>query len=63
MEIMVVGDTAYEVGTYQMDLTPQGSPALSDVGKYLMVWKRASDGTWRVLRDMYNTNVPPSTLK
>jgi ketosteroid isomerase-like protein len=46
-----------------MKFTPQGSPALSDAGKYLMVWKRASDGTWRVLRDMYNTSVPPSMLE
>jgi ketosteroid isomerase-like protein len=63
VQVTVVEDTAYEVGTYQMKFTPHGSPAISDTGKYLMVWKHAPDGHWRILRDMYNTSVPPSTPK
>jgi uncharacterized protein (TIGR02246 family) len=63
MEVTVVGDTAYEVGAYKMELTPQGSPRISSVGKYLMVWKRTSDGVWRILRDMYNTNEAPPANK
>jgi uncharacterized protein (TIGR02246 family) len=63
LQVTVVGDTAYEVGTYQMKFTPHGSPPISDIGQYLMVWKHAPDGQWRILRDMYNTNVPPSTPK
>jgi uncharacterized protein (TIGR02246 family) len=62
-EVTVVGDTAYEVGTYKMEFTPQGSPRISNLGKYLMVWKRTSDGTWRILRDMYNTNEAPPANK
>jgi len=61
MELTVVGDTAYEVGAYQMNFTPQGSSAVSNAGKHLMVWKQTSNGTWRILRDMYNTSVPPPT--
>jgi ketosteroid isomerase-like protein len=63
MEVTVVGDTAYEVGAYKMELTPQGSLRISNVGKYLMVWKRTSDGPWRILRDMYNTNEAPPANK
>jgi uncharacterized protein (TIGR02246 family) len=58
MDVTVVGSTAYEVGTHRMTLTPQGSPPISMQGKYLMVWERATDGQWRILRDMFNTSAP-----
>jgi uncharacterized protein (TIGR02246 family) len=63
MEVTVVGSTAYEVGTYRMTLSPQGFPPISNQGKYLMVWKRATDGHWHILRDMFNTNARPSTQR
>jgi len=63
MEVTVAGSTAYEVGTYRMTLTPQGSPPITNQGKYLMVWKRATDGHWYILRDMFNANAPPSTRR
>ena len=28
-------------------------------GKYMTVWKKQSDGTWRVTADMFNANGPP----
>jgi ketosteroid isomerase-like protein len=29
-------------------------------GKYMTVWKKQSDGTWRVAADMFNANGSPS---
>jgi len=31
-----------------------------DNGKYLTVWKKQADGSWKVLFDMFNTDMPPS---
>ena len=61
MELTVVGDTAYEVGTYRTKLTPQGLSQTAVAGKYLWVCSRSSDGTWHILRHIYNINTPPRT--
>jgi uncharacterized protein (TIGR02246 family) len=50
------GPTATEVGEYE--LRDKAGKVL-DHGKYIVVW-RHSDGNWKLLRDMFSTNVPPS---
>ena len=52
------GDTAYEVGKYALKIQPAGQDAMSDAGKYLVIWKRQADGTWKVHVDMWNTSMP-----
>lgn len=55
-------DVAYEIGHYQMRMTgPNGSP-MNDAGKYLTVWRRMPDGTWKIVADMINTNQPPPAM-
>jgi uncharacterized protein (TIGR02246 family) len=51
-------DLAYEYGHYQMKMTaPNGSP-FTDIGKYATVWRRMPDGSWKIVADMINTNLP-----
>jgi uncharacterized protein (TIGR02246 family) len=54
LELEVQGDTAHEVGTYE--LVADGG-AVADSGKFIVIWKRF-DGTWRLHRDMINTSRP-----
>lgn len=56
-EVDVCGDTAYEVGSYNMSIQPPGQSRINDRGKYLVVWKRQADGSWRIHRDIFNTNL------
>ena len=49
------GPTATEVGEYE--LRDKAGKVL-DHGKYIVVWQRA-DGKWKLLRDMFSTNVAP----
>lgn len=59
-EIEVLGDYAYSMGTYQQVFTPKaGGAATVFDGKFLTVLHKGSDGTWRILRDCYNSNTPP----
>ncbi len=53
-EIEILGDTATEVGTYQL-MADGGVQA--DHGKFLVVWKNC-DGQWLLHRDMINTSMP-----
>ncbi len=55
IEVFGHGPTATEVGEYE--LRDKGGKAL-DHGKYIVVWQRV-DGKWKLLRDMFSTNVPP----
>ena len=62
-EVFVSGATAYEVGTNRLAMQAAGQPAVTDRGKYLVVWQRGPDGRWRVHRDMFNTSLPPPSGK
>jgi len=53
------GDLAHEYGTYSLAAAPSGPSApVTDRGKYVAVWKKQADGTWKMIRDIYNSNLP-----
>jgi uncharacterized protein (TIGR02246 family) len=52
------GDLGYSMGTYTMSVTgPDGKP-MPDHGKYVTIWQKQADGSWKVLADTFNTDVP-----
>jgi uncharacterized protein (TIGR02246 family) len=55
LEVFGHGPTATEVGEYELR---DKSGKTLDHGKYIVVWQHA-DGQWKLLRDMFSTNVPP----
>jgi ketosteroid isomerase-like protein len=55
IEIFGRGPTATEVGEYE--LRDKAGKVL-DHGKYIVVW-RHEGSKWKLLRDMFSTNVPP----
>ena len=54
LEVFGQGSTATEVGQYE--LRDKAGKVL-DHGKYIVVW-RQEGGEWKLLRDMFSTNVP-----
>lgn len=48
------GDVAYEVGKVSMTIQPAGKEATTAAAKYLVVWKRQADGSWKLHRDIWN---------
>ena len=60
-EVVAVGDLAYSRGVYEATLTPkQGGETISIDGKYMTILRRQSDGSWKIHRDIFNSNVAPS---
>jgi uncharacterized protein (TIGR02246 family) len=51
------GDIAYEVGTVSLTIQPEGKPTTTVAAKYVVVWKRHADGSWKLHRDIWN-NLP-----
>ncbi|MGC1685069.1 MAG: DUF4440 domain-containing protein [Candidatus Acidiferrales bacterium] len=52
-------DLGYTRGSYKMSFKNAAGKTVSDKGKYLIVWKRQSDGSWKVLFDISNSDLPP----
>ncbi len=57
-DVMVAGDLAVETGTFTLTLQPKTGAEIKDKGKYLTVWKRQPDGTWKIVRDINNSDLP-----
>ncbi|MES2524514.1 MAG: DUF4440 domain-containing protein [Gemmatimonadota bacterium] len=57
-DLMVSGDLAVETGRYSWTVTPKGAPAMPDSGKFVTVWRKQSDGAWKIARDINNSDVP-----
>jgi uncharacterized protein (TIGR02246 family) len=49
--LWVDGETAYETGKYVYKYQENGKPAI-DEGRYATVWKRQTDGVWKLQLDM-----------
>jgi ketosteroid isomerase-like protein len=48
------GDWAWVHGAYALTVEGAGP----DSGKYLEVWQRQADGSWKIVRDMFSSNLP-----
>jgi ketosteroid isomerase-like protein len=52
-------DLAYVHGAYQLTVTPPGAAEpVGDTGKYVEVWRKQRDGTWKVVLDISNSDLP-----
>ncbi len=50
------GDIGYTTGTYEDSFKGPGGTMVNEKGKYLCVWAKQSDGTWKAIHDMWNTD-------
>ena len=58
-EIVGYGDLAYLRGTYTMTFSIPGVPApIEEQGKFLQVYRKQSDGLWKMTREIYNSDLP-----
>jgi ketosteroid isomerase-like protein len=53
-KIDVSGDRAVDLGSYTLTYTKDGKP-LTSKARYIVVWGRQADGTWKVLVDAPTT--------
>jgi ketosteroid isomerase-like protein len=52
------GDIGYTQGPYDLAFSDARGNTVKDRGKYLAVWKKQSDGAWRVVADIFNSDLP-----
>ena len=57
VDVLVEGNLAIETGTWSVKLqTPDGR--VEDGGPAVRVWRRGTDGEWRLYRDIWNSEQP-----
>jgi len=52
------GDMVYDVGSYTMTTKVGKGKPVVDRGKYLSVWKKQVDGSWKAEADTWNSDLP-----
>jgi uncharacterized protein (TIGR02246 family) len=50
-DLWLDGDTAYETGKYSYKFQQNGQP-VTDQGRYVTIWKRQRDSSWKIAMDM-----------
>jgi ketosteroid isomerase-like protein len=58
VEVARSGDLAYLIGTYQLTSKDAHGKPVSDNGKFVEVWKKQPDGKWKVVADIFNSDLP-----
>ena len=55
------GDMGYTFGGYELTVE-QGGVSMVTVGKYVTVWEKQADRSWKVVVDCFNSNGPASAM-
>ncbi|MGA7304187.1 MAG: DUF4440 domain-containing protein [Rhodothermales bacterium] len=56
-EVAISGELGWTWGVYEAKFTDSGGEEVSSAGKYVNVWRKQDDGSWRVIVDMGNPGV------
>ena len=52
-DVSTSGDVGWTTGTYKMTMN-----GATDTGKYVAVWRKQSDGSWKCVEDIFNSDMP-----
>jgi uncharacterized protein (TIGR02246 family) len=56
IEVAKSGDMAYDVGTFELKFNDATGKPTTEIGKYVVVWKKQADKQWKVVADIFNTD-------
>lgn len=59
VEVSRAGDLGYTQGTYSTTFNLQDGTTGMEHGKWVSIWRKQADGTWKVAVEIYNTDEPP----
>ena len=58
-EIEILGDWAFERFSSAVTVTPRsGDVSMNSKSKGIWIWKRQTDGTWKLARSIWNSDLP-----
>jgi len=60
VEVAEAGDLGFASGTYEETVNDEEGNPVSVQGKWVAVYKKQADGTWKCVTDIWNKNQPPA---
>ena len=64
LKVMSYEKTITEIGTYKISFSMEGmEKPITDVGKYLTIWEKQSDGSLKIKIETWNTDTNPMEQK
>ncbi|MEJ1965455.1 MAG: nuclear transport factor 2 family protein [Gammaproteobacteria bacterium] len=62
VETIIDGDLGYQRGTFTVAATPKaGGPTRTTTGKFVRIYRRQADGSWRMTRDVLLSDTAAAT--
>lgn len=62
-ELQIVGDLAIDQFHWTVDSTPRaGGNTVHDEGKCIWIWRRQHDGSWKMARSIWNSDLATAGL-
>ena len=58
VEVAKSGDLGYVTGSYEISETDASGKPIKDTGKFLEIWKKQADGSWKCVVDAFNSDLP-----
>jgi ketosteroid isomerase-like protein len=58
VEVSKSGDLAFTQGPYKFTFSDIRGNKFEDEGKFLTVWRKLGDGTWKIVEDTMNSDLP-----
>jgi ketosteroid isomerase-like protein len=58
VEVAKSGEIGFVTGTYDVTMNDASGKPTNDHGKYLEVWKKNTDGSWKCWVDTWNSDLP-----
>jgi uncharacterized protein (TIGR02246 family) len=58
VEVSRAGDLGYVVGTHEVTVNDAEGNPVTDRGKWIAIWKKQADGTWKCIEDIWNSDLP-----
>ncbi len=52
----VSGELGYTAGSYQDSFKGPDGTMVNEKGKYVCIWKKQGDGTWKAIQDIWNAD-------
>ena len=59
VEVAASADIGYTFGTFRLTTEQDGAAMLTE-GKYVTIWSKQADGSWKIQVDCFNANGPPT---
>ncbi len=57
-EVESDGSVGYEIGAYTMTITMPPMGEMKDHGKYISLWRKQADGSWKLHAEMWSSDMP-----